>query len=168
MTRYGYPFQFIGTDNTCTDQYLKEVLVYSFRSLKSGHQYQVNIERYIEHLCGIKFFDQTTDVKTGRFSNLSATYEPRTIFHTVTRIALDAYQRDRQSSFFLIGAADSRDRKTVSTRRFRVYTTFVNNLNITHLFRIIELKDQSMIVLLNRKAAPDTDAYMQRIIDFIG
>ena len=86
----------------------------------------------------------------------------------MTRIALDAYQRDRQSSFFLIGAADSRDRKTVSTRRFRVYTTFVNNLNITHLFRIIELKDQSMIVLLNRKAAPDTDAYMQRIIDFIG
>ena len=66
-----------------------------------------------------------------------------------------------------VGAADSRDRQTVTTRRFRIYTSFVNKLNLTHLFRIIELKDQSMIVLLNRKGVPDVDAYMQRILDFV-
>ena len=43
----------------------------------------------------------------------------------------------------------------------------MNNLNLTHLFRIIELKDQSMIALLNRKGVPDVDAYMQRILDFV-
>lgn len=127
----------------------------------------MNIEQYVEHLCGIKFFDQTTDIRTGKFSNLSATNEPRTIFRTVANIALDAYRRDPQSSFFLIGAADSRDRKSATTRRFRIYVSFVNNLNLTHLFRIIELKNQSMIVLLNRKAVPDVDAYMRRILDFM-
>jgi len=167
MNQNGYPFQFIGMDTTCTDQILEGALIYTFYSHKSGHQYQVNIERYVEHLCGIKFFDRTTDVRTGKFSKLSDTYEPRTIFRTVTNIALDAYRRDPLSSFFLIGAADSRDRKSATTRRFRVYTAYVNNLNLTHLFRIIELKDQSMIVLLNRKSVPDTGAYMQRILDFI-
>lgn len=146
---------------------MQNTLVYAFRSEKSGHQYQVNIERYVEHLCGVKFFDQTTDVRMGKFSNLSDTYEPRTIFRTVAAIALDAYYRDTLSSFFLIGAADSRDRKSATTRRFRVYVSFVNNLNLTHLFRIIEMKDQSMIMLLNRKAVPDVDAYMERILNFL-
>jgi hypothetical protein len=89
------------------------------------------------------------------------------MFRTVADIALDAYCRDTLSSFFLIGAADSRDRKSATMRRFRVYASFVNNLNLTHLFRIIEIKDQSMIVLLNRKAVPDVDAYMERILDFV-
>jgi hypothetical protein len=43
----------------------------------------------------------------------------------------------------------------------------VTFIDMTHLFRIIELKDQSMIVLLNRKGVPDVDAYMQRILDFV-
>ena len=44
---------------------------------------------------------------------------------------------------------------------------FVNDLNLSGQFRIIELKDQSMSVLVNRKAVPDVDAYMQRIVDFV-
>lgn len=167
MTQTGYSFEFIGSNTVGVDNYLQETLVYVFLSEKSGHRYQVNIERYAEHLCGVKFFDLTTDIRIGKFSNLSATFEPRTIFRTVANIALDAYRRDPLASFFLIGAADSRDRQTVTTRRFRIYATFVNNLNLTHLFRIVELKDQSMIVLLNRKSVPDVDAYMQRILDFV-
>ena len=167
MTQNGYPFQFIGSNTVGADKYLRETLVYVFLSEKSGHRYQVNIERYAAHLCGLKFFDLTTDTRIGKFSNLSATFEPRTIFRTVAAIALDAYRRDPLASFFLVGAADSRDRQTITTRRFRIYATFVGNLNLTHLFRIIELKDQSMIVLLNRKGVPDVDAYMQRILDFV-
>ena len=167
MTQTGYPFEFIGSNSVGADKYLQETLVYVFLSEKSGHRYQVNIERYAEHLCGVKFFDLTTDIRIGKFSNLSATFEPRTIFRTVANIALDAYRRDPLASFFLVGAADSRDRQTVTTRRFRIYATFVNNLNLTQLFRIVELKDQSMIVLLNRKSVPDVDTYMQRILDFV-
>ena len=115
----------------------------------------------------MKFFDLTTDIRIGKFSNLSATYEPRTIFRTVADIALDVYRRDPLSSFFFIGAADSRDRSSVSTRRYRVYMAFVNDLNLSGLFRIIEMKDQSMSVLVNRKAVPDVDAFMQRIVEFV-
>ncbi len=167
MTQTGYPFEFMGSNTVGADKYLQETLVYVFRSEKSGHRYQVNIERYAEHLCGVKFFDLTTDIRIGKFSNLSATYEPRTIFRTVADVALDAYRRDPLSSFFFIGAADSRDRSSVSTRRYRVYTAFVNDLNLGDRFNIIELKDQSMSVLVNRKAVSDIDAFMQRIIDFV-
>ena len=167
MTQTGYPFEFMGSNTVGADKYLQDTLVYVFRSEKSGHRYQVNIERYAEHLCGVKFFDLTTDIRIGKFSNLSATYEPRTIFRTVADVALDAYRRDPLSSFFFIGAADSRDRSSVSTRRYRVYTAFVNDLNLGDRFNIIELKDQSMSVLVNRKAVSDIDAFMQRIIDFV-
>ena len=167
MIQTGYPFQFIGSNTIGSDKYLQETLIYAFKSEKSGHQYQVNIERYVEHLCGVKFFDQTTAVRIGKFSNLSGTYEPRTIFRTVADIALDAYHRDPLSSFFYIGAADSRDHSSANTRRYRVYTAFVNDLNLSDLFRIIEVKDQSMSVLVNRMAVPDIDTYMQRILDFI-
>lgn len=167
MTQTGYPFEFLGSNKVGADKYLLETLVYVFRSEKSGHRYQVNIERYAEHLCGVKFFDLTTDIRIGKFSNLSATFEPRTIFRTVADIAADVCRRDPDASFFFIGAANSRDRSSVSTRRYRVYMAFVNDLNLSDRFRIIELKDQSMCVLINRKAVPDVGAYMQRIIDFV-
>ena len=167
MMQSGYPFQFVGISTVGADKYLQDTLVYAFRSEKSGHQYQVHIERYVEHLCGVKFFDQTTDVRTGKYSQLSNTYEPRTIFRTVAYFALDAYRRDPLSSFFFIGAADSRDRSSATTRRHRVYATFVHNLGLDDLFRTFELKDSSMSVLVNRKAVPDMDAYMNHIIDFI-
>ena len=167
MTQNGYPFQFVGTDTTTADKYLQATLIYAFKSEKSGHQYQVNVERYMDHLYCVKFFDLTPEAKIGKFSVLSGTYEPRTIFRTVANIALDVYRRDSEASFFFIGAADSRDRQGVKTRRYRVYISFVNDLNLSDVFSIIELKDQSMCVLLNRKAVHDRDAYMQRILEFV-
>ena len=167
MTQTGYPFEFMGSNKVGADKYLLETLVYVFRSEKSGHSYQVNMEHYVESLYGVKFFDMSTDNRTGKFSQLTSTYEPRTIFRTVADIAADVCQRDTDASFFFIGAADSRDRSSVSTRRYRVYTAFVNDLNLGDRFRIIELKDQSMSLLINCKAVPDVDAFMQHIIDFV-
>ena len=129
MMQSGYPFQFVGISTIGADKYLQDTLVYAFRSEKSGHQYQVHIERYVEHLCGVKFYPL--------------------------------------SSFFFIGAADSRDRSSATTRRHRVYATFVHNLGLDDIFRTFELKDSSMSVLVNRKAVPDMDAYMNHIIEFI-
>ena len=50
MTQTGYPFEFIGSNTVGADRYLQETLIYVFRSEKSGHRYQVNIERYAENL----------------------------------------------------------------------------------------------------------------------
>jgi hypothetical protein len=167
MMQTGYPFEFMGSNKVGADKFLLETLVYVFRSEKSGHSYQVNMEHYVEHLYGVKFFDMSTDNRIGRFSQLTSTYEPRTIFRTVADIAADVCQRDPDASFFFIGAADSRDRSSVSTRRYRVYTAFVNDLNLGDRFSIIELKEQSMSVLINRRAVTDIGTYMQRIIDFV-
>ena len=167
MMQTGYPFEFMGSNKVGADKFLLETLVYVFHSEKSGHSYQVNMEHYVEHLYGVKFFDMSTDNRIGRFSQLTSTYAPRTIFRTVADIAADVCQRDPDASFFFIGAADSRDRSSVSTRRYRVYTAFVNDLNLGDRFSIIELKEQSMSVLINSRAVTDIGTYMQRIIDFV-
>lgn len=167
MTQKSYTFKYLGSNTIGADQYLKETHVYVFASEKSGHRYQVNIERYVEHLYCVKFFDLTTDVMTGKFSHLTGTYEPRTIFRTVANIAFDVYSRDPEASFFFIGASDGRDKSGVKNRRYQVYSNFVYDLDLSDLFEINLVDFYSMCVLINRKAVPDMDAYMQRIIDFV-
>lgn len=65
MTQTGYPFEFLGSNKVGADKYLLETLVYVFRSEKSGHSYQVNMEHYVEHLYGVKLFDMSTDNRIG-------------------------------------------------------------------------------------------------------
>lgn len=167
MKQNGYDFKFLGSNTIGTDQYLKETYVYAFASEKSGHRYQVNIERYVEHLYCVKFFDLTADVLTGKFSHLSGTYEPRTIFRTVANIALDVYLRDQDASFFFIGASDGRDKSGIRNRRYQVYSNFVYDLDLSELFEIHLVDFYSMCVLVNRRAVSDMNAYMQRILDFV-
>ena len=167
MNQEGYPFYFVGVDATGSDEYLTDTLVYRFESVKSHHQYVVKIERYIEHLCCIKFFDETVDTVTGKFSQLSGTYEPRTIFRTVANIALDALRRDPSASFFFVGAADKRDQSRDTTRRYRVYSAYVKDLGIDKLFRPSFIESYSMCVLVNIRAVPDRQSYVQQILDFI-
>ena len=167
MTQTGYPFQYAGSNTIGADKYLQETHIYAFQSEKSGHRYQVHMERYVAHLYCIKFFDVTVDIRTGKFSQLTGTYEPRTIFRTVAEIALDNYRKDPKASFFFIGAADNRDKPGVKTRRYNVYVNFLNDLGIEHLFEIHLVDTYSMCVLLNRKAVSDMDAYMRQILEFI-
>ena len=90
LTDSFYPFEFVGVSKTGADKYQQDTLIYRFRSLKSSHEYEVHVERYVEHLCCIKFFDTSSTHGFGRFSRLSDTFEPRTIFRTVADIARDA------------------------------------------------------------------------------
>ena len=121
MSVQSYPFQFVGIDSHTTDALQKDTLIYQFASSKSCHQYIVRIERYVHDLHCVKFLDATNDKSSGRFSYLSATYEPRTIFHTIFNIALDVLRNNRRASFLFIGAADNRDIIGKPTRRYRVY-----------------------------------------------
>ena len=57
MSQISYPFQFVSVNTVGADKYLKDTLVYVFLSEKSGHRYEVDIERYANRLCGVKFFD---------------------------------------------------------------------------------------------------------------
>ena len=107
------------------------------------------------------------DTVTGKFSQLSGTYEPRTIFRTVANIALDALRRDPSASFFFAGAADRRDKSRDTTRRYRVYSAYVKDLGIDKLFRPSFIESYSMCVLVNIRAVPDRRTYVQQILDFI-
>ena len=46
MNDCGYPYTFVGIDTTKSDAYQIDTLVYRFESAKSGHQYEVHVERY--------------------------------------------------------------------------------------------------------------------------
>ena len=167
MRHQGYPFQYVCTDGTDADEYLKETLVYKFTSVKSNHEYEVRVEHYDMHLYCIKFFDVTTGQRTGKFSQVTGTFEPRTIFQTIANIAFDVCQRDKEASFFFIGAADKRDLSGVSTRRYRVYREFIRDLGVMNLFEPYFFDYCSLCILVNLEAVPDGDAYVRRIMNFV-
>lgn len=168
LTDSSYPFEFIGISKTVADKYQMDTLIYRFRSTKSSHEYEVHVERFVNHLCCIKFFDTSSVHRFGRFSQLTDTFEPRTIFHTVADIALDALSRDSLSSFCFIGAADDRDAPDgVRTRRYRVYKAYIKRLGLEEQFESAFHDLYSLGVLINRKAVTDINAYMQQILDFV-
>jgi len=167
----GYPFTFVGIDSHCIDDYQKDSLIYTFESRKSHHQYVVRIERYVEDLHSVKFFDSTSEASTGDFSHISATYEPRVIFRTVVEIALDVLRKNRKASFLFIGAADRKDLDNIPTRRYRVYRAFLSDYDLRDWFETAEYERLSMFVLLNLEAMPlPAQRYelLQKIDQFVG
>jgi len=168
LTDSSYPFELVGISKTGADKYQLDTLVYRFRSSKSSHEYEVHVERYVEHMCCIKFFDTSSTLGFGRFSRLSDTFEPRTIFRTVADIAVDALSRDPQSSFCFIGAADDRNTPNgVQTRRYRVYKAYIKRLGLEEQFETAFFDQQSLVILINRKAVKDIDDYAKRLLQFI-
>ena len=171
MNSNGYPFEFAGVDSTKTDIYQQDALIYRFKSLKSHHHYVVRIERYIKNLHCVKFFDETDDVVAGRFSKLSATFEPRTIFRTVVEIALDVFRKNRKASFMYIGAADKKDLKDQPTRRYRVYKLYLSDFDLHEWFEPADFENSSMYVLANKEAMPSTEErldFLREIRGFVG
>lgn len=167
MKQKGYPFQFVGTDTTDADQYLQKTFIYRFRSAKSRHRYTVQVEQYIDNLYCVKFFDEATKLVLGKFSQLSGTYEPRAIFSTIADIALDIYNKDPLASFCFVGASDGKDNAPgVKNRRYRVYSLYLKDLGIEHLFKPWFIDRYSMCVLVNLKAVADRQSYVSRIVTF--
>jgi len=171
MSVQSYPFQFVGIDSHTTDALQKDTLIYQFASSKSCHQYIVRIERYVHDLHCVKFLDATNDKSSGRFSYLSATYEPRTIFHTIFNIALDVLRNNRRASFLFIGAADNRDIIGKPTRRYRVYRLFLAEFDLDSIFEQSDYEAVSMSLLVNLSAMPtlkDRQVFRSEVCIFAG
>ena len=160
MNDCGYPYTFVGIDTTNSDAYQIDTLIYRFESAKSGHRYEVHIERYLHDLHCVKFFDDTTDDGTGKFSQLSNTHEPRAIFRTIVEIALDVLRNNRKASFMYIGAADKKDKLSQPTRRYRVYKQYMADFDLHEWFEPADFEEYSMCVLANREAMPTLDERM--------
>ena len=162
-----YPFEFIGASTIGADNFQLDTLIYRFRSAKSAHEYEVHVERYVQHLCCLKFFDTSSQRRFGRFSQLSETFEPRVIFYTVAKIAFDVLQRDSAASFCFIGAADERDSTGSNTRRYRVYKAFLRHLGLDEQFDTAFIDNYSMVILVNRRSVSDFDSYVESILQFV-
>ena len=162
-----YPFELDDVNFSGADEYLLKTFVYHFDSVKSHHHYVVHIENYVQHLYCVKFYDESTDISTGKFDKLSSTFEARKILRTITNICLDMLKGDSDASFFFVGSTDRKDVAGKTSRRFRVYQTYVRNMGYDEMFFKSFLDNYSSIVLVNLKAVSDIDAYLKSIRDFI-
>ena len=159
----GYPFIFQMNDRSNIDDVLEYTLQYRFKSEKSNHTYIVRVERYIEHSYCLKFFDKANMLSDNKFSLRTGTFEPRTIFYTLFNIMLDVLKRDPMASFFFIGANDEKDEPGVTTRRFRIYSTFVSSVVGENLFEHHRNNALSLYILVNKNSIKDIAVYVEKL-----
>ena len=161
----GYPFIFQMNDKSVKGNLLEYALQYRFKSTKSNHTYIVRVEKYVEHAYCLKFFDKATMHSDNKFSLRTGTFEPRTIFYTLLHIMMDVYQRDPKASFFFIGAEDEKDEMGETTRRYRIYRSFVSDVLSSRVFKHHRNNELSLYILVNRESVSDEQQFVQRITD---
>ena len=159
----GYPFVFVMNDRSEKDDVLEYTMQYRFKSTKSNHTYIVRVEKYIEHAYCLKFFDKANMLSENKFSLRTSTYEPRTIFYTLVHIMMDVYHKDPKASFFFIGAEDEKDELGETTRRYRIYRSFVSDILSSRVFKHHRNNELSLYILVNREAVKDEQQYVERI-----
>ena len=161
----GYPFIFQMNDYSEKSDLLEYVLQYRFKSTKSNHTYIVRIEKYIKHTYCLKFFDKANMHSGNKYSLRTSTFEPRTIFFTLLHIMMDVYHNDLKASFFFIGAEDEKDEMGETTRRYRIYRSFVSNVLSSKIFKHHRNNELSLYILVNRASVENEQQYVQRITD---
>lgn len=161
----GYPFIFQMNDYSEKSDLLEYVLQYRFKSTKSNHTYIVRIEKYIKHTYCLKFFDKANMHSDNKYSLRTSTFEPRTIFFTLLHIMMDVYHNDLKASFFFIGAEDEKDEMGETTRRYRIYRSFVSNVLSSKIFKHHRNNELSLYILVNRASVENEQQYVQRITD---
>lgn len=161
----GYPFIFVMNDKSVSDELLEYAMQYRFKSEKSHHTYIVRVEKYIEHTYCLKFFDKANMLSENKFSLRTSTFEPRTIFYTLVHIMMDVYRKDSKASFFFIGAEDEKDEMGETTRRYRIYRSFVSDVLSNKVFKHHRNNELSLYILVNRDSVADEQQYVKRITD---
>lgn len=161
----GYPFIFVMNDKSVSDELLEYAMQYRFKSEKSHHTYIVRVEKYIEHTYCLKFFDKANMLSENKFSLRTSTFEPRTIFYTLVHIMMDVYRKDPKASFFFIGAEDEKDEMGETTRRYRIYRSFVSDVLSNKVFKHHRNNELSLYILVNRDSVADEQQYVKRITD---
>lgn len=161
----GYPYIFQMNDHSEKSDLLEYVLQYRFKSTKSNHTYIVRIEKYIKHTYCLKFFDKANMHSDNKYSLRTSTFEPRTIFFTLLHIMMDVYHNDPKASFFFIGAEDEKDEIGETTRRYRIYRSFVSNVLSSKIFKHHRNNELSLYILVNRASVENEQQYVQRITD---
>ena len=78
---------------------------------------------------------------------------------------MDVYEKDPKASFFFIGAEDEKDEMGETTRRYRIYRSFVSDVLSNRVFNHHRNNELSLYILANRSAVEDELSYVKRITD---
>ena len=78
---------------------------------------------------------------------------------------MDVYHNDLKASFFFIGAEDEKDEMGETTRRYRIYRSFVSNVLSSKIFKHHRNNELSLYILVNRASVENEQQYVQRITD---
>ena len=163
----GYPFVFVFKDNEGSYRDSQYTYQYRFKSERSHHTYIVRAECFPKHSYCLKFYDKANRSSDNKFSLLTNTFEPRTIFYTLYHILLDVLRRDPDASFFFIGAADGKDEMGEATRRFRVYRKFTSSVVSDGIFEHYRVNELSLYILVNKRSVEDTQLYAKLVADAV-
>lgn len=159
----GYPFVLGMVEQGGSYHLSVQTYQYRFKSTRSHHTYIVRVECFPEHVYCLKFFDKAHRHSDNKFSLLTNTFEPRTIFYTLYHIMLDVLQRDPSASFFFIGAADEHDEIGLATRRYRIYRRFTSSVVGEKLFEHFRVNDTSLYILVNKSFVKDPEFLAKQI-----
>lgn len=159
----GYPFVLGMVEQGGSYHLSVQTFQYRFKSARSNHTYIVRAEQFPEHTYCLKFYDKAHRHSDNKFSLLTNTFEPRTIFYTLYHIMLDVLQRDPSASFFFIGAADEYDEIGTATRRYRIYRRFTSSIVGENLFEHFRVNDTSLYILVNKNAVVEPEALAKQI-----
>ena len=159
-----YSCTFLQNDYTESDEILRCVAYYRFRSNKSRLFYIVRIEQYDQHVYGVKFYLKKMQNSPRKYSYLTNTYEPRTIVYTIFQLMKQILSSDPRATFMFVGNADE-GKSNNNTRRYRLYCALVRNCISDVYFKHIRNDKHSFYILTNRIQMEDNPFFPNEIIN---
>jgi hypothetical protein len=127
MGIFYYPYHFVQNieDSSITrDSFLRNKLLYTFKSSKSHQWYWVWVEVYEHDLYAVKFHLKAHRNSPNKYSIMTGLNEARPVINTCIKIMQEVSQMNGLASFGFIGA-NALNETEVNTKRFRVYRRFM-------------------------------------------
>lgn len=114
---------------------LRIIDLWTFRSIKSGKRYIVEVEEFEKDFYGLKFYWKGVEKSKDRYSLLTNDFEPRIIVRSCVEVMLEYFRRNPLISFGFVAAPDLENDiegknvdSSAGSRRFRFYQRMMVNL----------------------------------------
>jgi len=141
---------------------LRIIDLWTFKSLKSGKRYIVEVECFENEFFGLKFYWKGVEKSKNRYSLLTNDYEPRTIVRSCVEVMLEYYRKNNLVSFGFVAAPDLDEDirgkkldKENGSRRFRFYKRMMVNLFGPETFYQASDVTNTIYLMINMKRLSD-------------
>ena len=163
-----YPYRFVSKIEELWDGpqgFLLYKLLYSFKSCKSHQTYWVWVEVYRQHFYAVKFHLKAHRDSSRKYNILTGLNEPRECIQTCMAIMKkEVASRDDKASFGFIGA-NSIGESELETKRFRVYSRYMQTYFNTEEFEHHYNLAKSAYLLINKKELSASPGLIKDIVE---